>query len=386
MPKPEHYTWDEWYEFSNDQFLKSQAEIIKQEEEAAKCKQKQMEDEAKLAKDLCTKMTQSLLPVPNQSKDISSKNLQDNFSLSKVKTEPGLVPATTKTNMKNFDVPNSKISTNGNEANLKTSEVCSEEKNSQKQITELGSLVKSFVTEMSDMLMDEDILFAICNFKKIGGEMRSSIEQTEKRGGSQWRGTDYVLTPGRASLPLDSPSSVGLLPPCSLDFSPSHMQRIKQESEQPPQTHRPMFPGAKRQTFEQFHESYQSKKRRLSSQSPAPATGTLTSKMGSPKGSSHGQTVDYASLTDSKVAVIIQGNDVLKRRRSSKICKDVWSEAERMNRVILDASDVNFYYLLSGFKPQYSSVAETLHAAKFKEDFFDYILENVSYTKVNSKY
>ena len=107
--------------------------------------------------------------------------------------------------------------------------------------------------------------------------------------------------------------------------------------------------------------------------------------MGSPKGSSHGQTVDYASLTDSKVAVIIQGNDVLKRR-SSKICKDVWSEAKRMNRVILDASDVNFYYLLSGFKPQYSSVAETLHAAKFKEDFFDYILENVSNTKVNSKY
>ena len=108
--------------------------------------------------------------------------------------------------------------------------------------------------------------------------------------------------------------------------------------------------------------------------------------MGSPKGSSQGQTIDYVSLTDSKVAVIIQGNDVLKCRRSSKICKDVWSEAERMNRVILDASDVNFYYLLSGFKPQYSSVAETLRAAKFKEDFFDYILENVSYTKVNSKY
>ena len=134
-------------------------------------------------------------------------------------------------------------------------------------------------------------------------------------------GTDYVSTPGRASLPLDSPSRAGLLPLRSLDFSPSHMQRIKQDPEQPPQTYRPMFPGAKWQTFEQFHESYQSKKRRLSSQSPACATGTLTSKMGSPKGSSHRQTVDYASLTDSKVAVIIQGNDVLKRRRSSKIAK-----------------------------------------------------------------
>ena len=53
-----------------------------------------------------------------------------------------------------------------------------------------------------------------------------------------------------------------------------------------------------------------------------------------------------------------------------------------MNCVILDASKLNFYYLLSGFKSQYSSVAESLRAAKFKEDFFDYILENVAYTKV----
>ena len=106
-------------------------------------------------------------------------------------------------------------------------------------------LVKSLVTEMSDMLMDEDVLFAIHNLKKIGGEMRSSIGQTEKRGGSQWLGTDYVSTPGHASLPVHSPSSPGMLPPHSLDFSPSHMQRIKQEPEQPPQTHRPMFPGAK---------------------------------------------------------------------------------------------------------------------------------------------
>ena len=100
-----------------------------------------MEDEAKLAKDLCTKMTQSLLPVPNQSKDISSKNLQDNFSLSKVKTEPGLVPATTKTNMKNFDAPNSKISANGNEANSKTSDVCSEEKIHKNKLLNLDPLL-----------------------------------------------------------------------------------------------------------------------------------------------------------------------------------------------------------------------------------------------------
>ena len=54
-----------------------------------------------------------------------------------------------------------------------------------------------------------------------------------------------------------------------------------------------------------------------------------------------------------------------------------------MNRVILEAPDGNFYYLLSGFKPSYSSVPETLRASKFKEDFFDFIVENISYTKVN---
>ena len=106
--------------------------------------------------------------------------------------------------------------------------------------------------------------------------------------------------------------------------------------------------------------------------------------MGSLKGGSQrSQAVDYTSLTDAKIATIVQGNDILKRRKSVKISQPIWNEAQHMNRVILDAPDGNFYYLLSGFKPGYASVAETLCAATFKEDFFDYILENISYTKVN---
>ena len=55
----------------------------------------------------------------------------------------------------------------------------------------------------------------------------------------------------------------------------------------------------------------------MNTQSPARSTSTLSSRLGSPKGgASQSQPVDYVSLTDSKVAVIIQGNDVLKKRRS----------------------------------------------------------------------
>ena len=127
---------------------------------------------------------------------------------------------------------------------------------------------------------------------------------------------------------------------------------------------------------------FSSKSCKMNTQSPAHSSSTLSSRLGSPKGgASQSQPVDYVSLTNSKVAVIIQGN-VLKKRQSVKLCKDVWSEAEQKNHVILDVSELNFYYLLSGFKSQYSSVAESLWAAKFKEDFFDYILENVAYTKV----
>ena len=125
-------------------------------------------------------------------------------------------------------------------------------------------------------------------------------------------------------------------------------------------SHKLMFPGTKCQTFEQFQESFQNKRRKMNTQSPARTSGNLSSQLGSPKGGAvRSQPVDYVSLTDSKVAVIVQGNEVLKKR-SAKICKDIWTEAECMNRVILDATEVNFFYLLSGFKPQYSGVPEAL--------------------------
>ena len=75
----------------------------------------------------------------------------------------------------------------------------------------------------------------------------------------------------------------------------------------------------KRQNFENFQDS--TKRHRLSSQSPVRANQNLSSKMGSPKGGSQRtQPVDYTSLTDAKIAIIVQGSDVLKRRKSSKIC------------------------------------------------------------------
>ena len=43
LSKPEDYTWEEWHAFSNDQYIKSQMEFKKKEEEMAKQKQKKLE-------------------------------------------------------------------------------------------------------------------------------------------------------------------------------------------------------------------------------------------------------------------------------------------------------------------------------------------------------
>ena len=89
LSKPENYTWEEWHAFSNDQYIKSQMEFKKKEEEMAKQKQKKLKQDAELAKDMCTKLTKHLLPVPFDVKQNTSKNSDMINPSVKVKLELG---------------------------------------------------------------------------------------------------------------------------------------------------------------------------------------------------------------------------------------------------------------------------------------------------------
>ena len=90
MSKPDNYTWEEWHKFSNEQYIKSQLECKQKEEDLAKEKQKTMQEEAQLAKDMCNQLTKNLLPVSFGMQSSSAKPADNLLSPLKVKTEPGL--------------------------------------------------------------------------------------------------------------------------------------------------------------------------------------------------------------------------------------------------------------------------------------------------------
>ena len=256
-----------------------------------------MEQDAELAKDISAKLTKHLFPVPLDVKQNTSKNSDILNPGVKVKLEPGVH---SPDSLKNRSKKNSHcgMSANGNHSKSANSDIYSKEKESLDKITELSMLVKSFIMEVSDMIMDDDVVYSVCKLKQTGTSMKISIQENPDLAKSPQHQLSEQCTSHR------------MLPPRSLEFSPS--QHIKQEPDLAQATHKAMFPGTKHQTFEQFQESFQSKRRKLNTLLPACSAATLSSRLGSPKGGAvWSQPVDYVSLMDSKVAVIIQGNDVL---------------------------------------------------------------------------
>ena len=68
------------------------------------------------------------------------------------------------------------MSAYGNLSKSADSDIYSKEKESIDKITELLTLVKSFIMQVSDMIMDDDVVFAVCKLKQIGASMKISLQ------------------------------------------------------------------------------------------------------------------------------------------------------------------------------------------------------------------
>ena len=174
--KPELYTWDEWFEYSNKEFVQSQISLKQQEEEAAILKQKQKEKDAQLAQQLCRDMTKNLLPSVSTFGDTSKKDTQQKVvpkpvSPVKIKTEPRL--KCPEENKNKNGVTSKKVvqSTNGSFSMKVKPDIVAKEKQSEEQILKLADAVKTFVQELSDMFHDERVVAAMEHLKKIGGDL-----------------------------------------------------------------------------------------------------------------------------------------------------------------------------------------------------------------------
>ena len=242
MSKLDNYTWEEWHKFSNKQYIKSQLECKQKEEDLAKEKQKKMQEEAWLAKDMCNQLTKNLLPVSFGMQSSSAKPADNLLSPLKVKTEPGLHTPEAKKNSFQTDVRNGHKSANGNTSDGVPLDIISKEKASIEKITELATLVKTFVMEVSDLIMDDDVVYAVCKLKQIGLQMKISLHDSPQSSKTLDSSTPCEYGQAGQVFPEER-SKHGMLPPCNLDFSPSH--RIKQEPDQNVPSHKLMFPGTK---------------------------------------------------------------------------------------------------------------------------------------------
>ena len=256
-------------------------ECKQKEEDLAKEKQKKMQEEAQLAKDMCNQLTKNLLPVSFGMQSSSAKPADNLLSPLKVKTEPGLHTPEAKKNSFQTDVCNGRKSANGNTSDGVPLDIVSKEKASIEKITELATLVKTFVMEVSDLTMDNNVVYAVCKLKQIGSQMKISLHDSPQSSKTLQSPTPCEYGQAGQVLPEEH-SKHGMLPPRNFNFSPSH--RIKQEPDQNVPSHKSMFPGTKHQTFEQFQESFQNKRRKMNTQSPARTSGNLNSRLGSPKG------------------------------------------------------------------------------------------------------
>ena len=177
MSKPDNYTWEEWHSFSNEQYIKSQLECKQKEEDLAREKQKKMQ-EAQLVRDMCNKLTKNLLPVSFGTQSPSAKTPDNLLSPVKVKTESGLHTPDAKKNSLQTDSRNGHKSANGNTSDGVPCDIVSQEKASIEKITELATLVKTFIMEVSDLIMDEDVVYVVPKLKQIGLSMKLSLHDS----------------------------------------------------------------------------------------------------------------------------------------------------------------------------------------------------------------
>ena len=361
--KPDHYTWESWHSFANKQFKDSQNKAIEKEKQI----QAQIDRDRKIAEKLSFEMTRKFLPTLevetetdiNKKDTLGIENPPKNVLVKQEKPD-------------NFQTFRDQVQVPPDQSTPQTVQT---EKSEFQKTVDLSNATVNFLKEVSELVTDPDVLVALRKLKFVGKQMMSENCDTEtfQNELDNYNAMERNLAKNREP-PVQQPGHVR-----NLDFGTGSVQ-IKQErtAENPPKA-KPVFSGAKRMSFEQFQENFQSK-RKKPGQSPARGGGKgFTSPPAKPSPES------YKAMTDSKMDIIGVGVNVLKMKKTTKNLQSLWVEAEQMNRGILSTQDTNFYQLLAAFDVKYDKLSESVHGHQLKQDLFDFILSKVEYTHVSNK-
>ena len=334
--KLDHHTWESWVQFSNEKYLAHQKDFLahKADKEA---RQKQIENDRIIAENLALQMSKDLLP--DLDFDVLNQTLNSNTSS---KPEP-----TSTTSMKVKIEPGLNITDRGVEAP-------SENGNSQipqkEEALQMADAIGKFIKELSELMIDKDVQYALCQLKFMGQQMLAdptTIQQFNSELSRHYQ-SEKAHIESVSSAPVAPTTSSAGSSVKHLDFY-NAQHPIKVETGDSFSSPRPksMILGAKRQSYENFTEQFQKRRKNA----PSPARGQAG--LGSPKTVPASSQLNYKAMTTAKIEIINEGIKFLSKNKKPKLAWSLWTELENCQRAVLETPDNNFYFIMSYFDEEF---------------------------------
>ena len=245
--KLDHHTWESWVQFSDEKYLAHQKDFLacKAEEEA---RQKQIETDCIHAENL------ALLPdlLPDLDFDILNQTLNSNTSS---KPEP-----TSTTSIKVKSEPGLNIMDRGVEAPSENGNSQIPQKEKALQMTDA---ICKFIKELSELMIDKDVQYVLCQLKFMGQQMLAdpkTIQQLNSELSRHYQSEKAHIESGSSALIAVTTSGAGSSVK-HLDFyNPDHPIKVETGDSFSSPWPKSMIPGAKRQSYENFTEQFQTRK------------------------------------------------------------------------------------------------------------------------------
>ena len=248
--KPDHHTWESWVQFSNEKYLARQKDFLvrKADEEA---RQKQIENDRIQAENLALQMSKDLFP--DLDFDLLNRTLNSNTSS---KPEP-----TSTTSIKVKSEPGLNIMDRGVEA---PSENGKSEIPQKEEALQMADAICKFIKELSELMIDKDVQYALRQLKFMGQQMladSTTIQQFNSELSRHYQSEKAHIESG-SSGPVAVTSCCGGSSVKHLDFySREHPIKVETGDSFSSPLPKSMIPGAKRQSYENFTEQFQKRRR-----------------------------------------------------------------------------------------------------------------------------
>ena len=299
-------------------------------------------------------MLKDLLPdldfdVLNQTlnSNTSSKREPTSTTSMKVKIEPGL-----NITDRGVEAP----SENGN------SQILQKEEGLQ-----MADSVCKFIKELSELMIDKDVQYALHQLKFMGQQMLAdptTIQQFNSELSRHYQSEKAHIESGSSAPVAPTTSSAGSSVK-HLDFyNAQHPIKVETgDSFSSPQP-KSMIPGAKRQSYENFKEQFQKRRRK---NAPSPARGQAG--LGSPKTVPASSQLNYKAMATAKIEIINEGIKFLSKNKKPKLAQSLWTELENCQRAVLETPDNNFYFIMSYFDEEFQKIADSARSKSMKDRF-----------------